>query len=97
MNKKPATVKFSPCKECGERFAKKPKDRVFCSDKCRFQYWNKRRMDFRGTNQKIDQLNRKLDIIIERLARLDDYEPRPMLLVGHDPRLEKAAGIKEGL
>jgi len=54
-------------------------------------------MDFRGTNQKIDQLNRKLDIIIERLARLDDYEPRPMLLVGHDPRLEKAAGIKEGL
>jgi len=60
MSKKPATVKFAPCKECGERFAKRRKDHDFCTDKCRFQYWNARRMDFRA-------VLRKLDIIIERL------------------------------
>jgi len=64
MNKKPATVKFAPCKECGESFAQKPKDRVFCSDQCRFRFWNKRRMDFRG-------LAKKVDLILGGIARLE--------------------------
>ena len=61
MSKKPATVKFGPCKQCGERFRIKRKNHVFCTSKCRFTYWDRNRMDFRV-------LNRKLDIIIERLG-----------------------------
>jgi hypothetical protein len=60
MSKKPATVKFGPCKQCGERFRIKRKNHVFCTSKCRFTYWDRNRMDFRA-------VLRKLDIIIERL------------------------------
>ena len=50
------------CPVCGQIFAKKRKKHYFGDkDACRFAFWNRQRMDFRT-------INRKLDIIIERLG-----------------------------
>ena len=50
-----------PCPVCGQIFTKKRKKHYFDSDKCRFHFHDRRRMDFRA-------VLRKLDIIIERLG-----------------------------
>jgi len=50
------------CPVCGQIFIKKRMKHYFGDkDACRFAFWNRQRMDFRV-------INRKLDIIIERLG-----------------------------
>jgi len=48
------------CPVCDQVFIKKRKKHYFSSDKCRFRFHDRQRMDFRA-------INRKLDIIIEKL------------------------------
>jgi hypothetical protein len=49
-----------PCPVCGLIFKKKRLKHYFNTSQCRFRFWDRQRMDFRV-------INRKLDIIIEKL------------------------------